>query len=86
MVQVGKEMRKVLINAIRLYQYLLSPYFGSHCRYVPSCSEYARQCINRFGPMKGLWLGLRRLLRCHPWHAGGYDPVPSDPRQDPSRS
>lgn len=62
--------------AIRLYQWTLSPILGPNCRYLPSCSDYALEAIERHGALTGLWLGLRRLLRCHPWAAGGYDPVP----------
>lgn len=70
-------MRSILIILIRGYQYLISPLLGNHCRFEPSCSEYARQAIGRFGVSRGCWLALRRILRCHPLHPGGYDPVPS---------
>lgn len=69
-------MRKILILPIRAYQYLLSPYFGNSCRYTPSCSQYAREAIDQHGSIKGLYLAIKRLSSCHPWHAGGYDPVP----------
>lgn len=62
--------------AIRLYQWTISPILGPNCRYLPSCSEYTLEAVERHGAAAGLWLGLRRLLRCHPWAAGGYDPVP----------
>ena len=61
---------------IRSYQRFLSPLLGSHCRYHPTCSEYARESIARYGLVRGSWLGLRRILRCHPFHDGGVDPVP----------
>ena len=62
--------------ALRFYQSHISPLFGARCIYVPTCSEYARQAIARYGLPKGGWLALRRIARCHPFHAGGYDPVP----------
>jgi uncharacterized protein len=62
--------------AIRGYQLGLSPMLGPHCRFYPSCSCYARTAIERYGIWRGSWLGLRRLLRCHPFNEGGYDPVP----------
>jgi hypothetical protein len=61
---------------IRGYQLLLSPWLGRSCRFYPSCSCYAHTAIERYGAWRGSWLGLRRLLRCHPFHEGGYDPVP----------
>lgn len=69
-------MRKVLIVTIRTYQLALSPFLGHSCRFFPSCSQYAIEAIERYGPLQGTWLAIRRLLRCHPWHAGGVDPVP----------
>jgi len=68
--------RKLLIFAIKAYQYLLSPILGGRCRFEPSCSHYAIEAISRFGARKGLLLSLKRLLRCHPFSSGGYDPVP----------
>jgi putative membrane protein insertion efficiency factor len=61
---------------IRGYQLSLSPWLGRNCRFYPSCSCYAHTAIERYGALQGAWLGLRRLLRCHPFHKGGYDPVP----------
>ena len=69
-------MRKVLTKLIVGYQYLISPFFGPSCRFTPTCSDYAIKAINQHGILKGLWLALRRLGRCHPWHEGGHDPVP----------
>jgi len=69
-------MRKIFIALIGAYRYLLSPYVGMHCRFTPTCSEYTQEAIERYGILRGGWLGLRRISRCHPWHEGGYDPVP----------
>ncbi len=69
-------MRKVLLALIRLYQRTLSQVLPSTCRFYPSCSEYGYQAIARYGVLKGGWLAVRRILRCHPFHPGGYDPVP----------
>ncbi len=69
-------MRKLAIILIKLYRYLISPYIGQHCRFTPSCSSYAMEALEQYGLVKGSWLSLRRLAKCHPWHEGGYDPVP----------
>ena len=69
-------MRRVLIAIVRAYQYLLSPWWGSQCRFTPTCSHYAIEALERHGALAGTWLAVRRILRCHPWSAGGYDPVP----------
>lgn len=72
-------MAQALIFLIRVYQRLLSPLLGPRCRFHPSCSQYAAEAIERFGPWRGGWLALRRLSRCHPLHPGGIDPVPDKP-------
>jgi len=72
-------MRTVLTLLIRGYRFFLSPWVGQHCRFHPSCSSYALTAIERFGALRGLWLALRRIGRCHPWHPGGLDPVPDAP-------
>jgi len=72
-------MRGLMLLLIRVYQLVISPLLQSSCRYHPSCSAYAHAAIELHGPLRGGWLGLRRLLRCHPFAGGGYDPVP-DPR------
>jgi putative membrane protein insertion efficiency factor len=69
-------MKRVLLFAIRLYQLCLSPFFGTQCRFYPSCSAYATEAISVHGALRGTWFAIRRLLRCHPWHPGGVDPVP----------
>ena len=69
-------MKALLLLVLRGYQYAISPLFGANCRFHPSCSEYAREAIDRHGAGKGSWLTLRRLGRCHPYHPGGFDPVP----------
>lgn len=69
-------MRRILVTLIRVYQWLLSPLLGQNCRYHPSCSHYAIEAVEIHGPVRGTWMALRRVGRCHPWHEGGYDPVP----------
>lgn len=69
-------MRSALKGLIRLYRYCISPLLGPSCRFYPSCSCYAEEALDQHGVARGLYLTTRRLLRCHPWHAGGYDPVP----------
>jgi putative membrane protein insertion efficiency factor len=69
-------MKQVLLLLIRAYRRLVSPLFPPTCRFTPTCSQYALTAIDRFGPVKGSWLALRRITRCHPFHPGGYDPVP----------
>ena len=68
-------MKVVLIFLIRVYQLLISPILPPSCRFTPTCSDYTMQAIEKYGPLRGIYLGARRLLRCHPFHPGGYDPV-----------
>lgn len=69
-------LQRLCICMITIYQYAFSPLFGQHCRFMPTCSAYTKEAIVRHGAAKGIYLGLRRLLRCHPFHPGGFDPVP----------
>lgn len=69
-------MKTLLLAPLRAYRYVLSPMLGRNCRFVPSCSEYAIEAVERHGALHGAWLALRRVGRCHPFSAGGYDPVP----------
>jgi len=71
-----------LLAAIRAYQRHLSPRKPPVCRFIPTCSSYMRQAIEYYGAWRGLWIGLRRLARCHPWSPGGYDPVPGTAPDD----
>ena len=70
-------MRFVLKYLIRGYQLAISPFLGPRCRFYPSCSHYAMEAIETHGSLRGVWLTLKRISRCHPWHEGGFDPVPA---------
>ena len=69
---------KVLIFLIKAYRYLLSPWIGQHCRFHPTCSQYALGAIQEHGAYRGSWLAIKRVASCHPWHEGGIDPVPKN--------
>ncbi|PWL59754.1 MAG: membrane protein insertion efficiency factor YidD [Bacteroidales bacterium] len=66
----------ILILLVRFYQLVISPMLPPSCRYVPTCSQYTIEALRKHGPVKGLWLAVKRILRCHPWGGSGYDPVP----------
>jgi len=73
-------LQQLLIRLITVYQYTLSLLIGNQCRFHPTCSQYTKEAIDKHGCLKGSWLGLRRVCSCHPWHEGGFDPVPdTDP-------
>jgi putative membrane protein insertion efficiency factor len=72
----GSPLARVLRRLILFYRYMISPYLGTNCRFEPSCSRYGLEAIERHGAMRGCWLTVKRILRCHPWGGCGYDPVP----------
>lgn len=78
-------IERLLIALLRFYKRWLSPLLGPRCRFHPTCSEYAMQAIARFGALRGSWLAVRRILRCHPLHPGGHDPVPPPRTDQPHR-
>lgn len=73
---IRKAFTKLLVLLVEFYRVAISPYFPSSCRYQPTCSTYAIEALKKHGPLKGLWLALGRIGRCHPWSEGGHDPVP----------
>jgi putative membrane protein insertion efficiency factor len=76
---------KTAILLVRLYQKILSPWLGQRCRFHPSCSNYCIEALQQHGMVRGLWLGLKRILKCQPFHPGGYDPVPERKDKPPKR-
>ena len=72
---INKIFKNIAISPINLYKYLISPLLGNNCRYLPTCSEYTKESIIKYGVVKGFWLGLKRIAKCHPWGKGGYDPI-----------
>jgi putative membrane protein insertion efficiency factor len=79
-------MARLLLLSIRCYQIILSPIMGRQCRYLPTCSDYAREAIAQHGSLRGAWLAIRRIGRCHPWGGAGYDPVPDKSPVNADRS
>lgn len=69
-------LKRIVLGLLRFYKRAVSPALPPSCRYVPSCSEYMAQAVERYGAATGVWMGVKRVLRCHPFHPGGYDPVP----------
>lgn len=79
-------MRTLLLLLIKTYRLAVSPWLGNHCRFTPTCSEFALTAVERHGAWRGGWLAVRRLGRCHPWHAGGFDPVPEAGEKPPTKN
>lgn len=71
-----KWLKRIFIFPVRIYQYTISPLLGSTCRHQPTCSQYTIEAIEEWGPLKGGWMGIKRISKCHPWGTHGYDPVP----------
>lgn len=74
-------VKRIAIFPVKLYQWTISPLLGSNCRHAPTCSQYTIEAIQEWGAMKGIWLGMKRIAKCHPWGTSGYDPVPK--RENP---
>src|SRR5882762_3669486 len=75
--KLNNVLKRLFIFPIRLYQASISPLLGAHCRHIPSCSQYTIEAIQEWGVVKGIWLGSKRIARCHPWGTSGFDPVPA---------
>ncbi len=69
-------MKHLLIAIVKFYQVTISPLLGKNCRFMPTCSQYTIEALSKYGAIKGLYLGIKRILKCHPFHPGGYDPLP----------
>ncbi|CAM4440624.1 MAG: Putative membrane protein insertion efficiency factor [Legionellaceae bacterium] len=75
LVKIAKTLQQLLILLIQVYQFLISPLLGNCCRFYPNCSLYAQEALSSYGVIRGTWLAIKRILRCHPLHPGGYDPL-----------
>lgn len=75
-------MKKIILLLIRFYQKYISIFLGKNCRFIPTCSAYTYEAVERFGVIKGVYLGIKRILKCHPWHPGGFDPVPEKKKKN----
>lgn len=82
MEKIDKALRRGLIFLVKLYQRFISPLLGGNCRFHPTCSQYSITAIEHFGVIKGLWLTIRRIIRCHPLNPGGYDPIPQKTKKN----
>jgi putative membrane protein insertion efficiency factor len=78
---IGRALSALFIFFVRAYQVLISPWLGSNCRHQPTCSAYMIEALREWGPFRGLWLGLKRIAKCHPWGTHGPDPVPLRPKK-----
>ncbi|MCR9132470.1 MAG: membrane protein insertion efficiency factor YidD [bacterium] len=78
---INKIARALIVGLVRFYQLAISPWLGKSCRYSPTCSQYMIEAVNEWGAIKGFWLGLKRIGRCHPWGGHGFDPVPENPKK-----
>jgi uncharacterized protein len=74
------------LSLIKVYRYFISPLLGNQCRFYPTCSHYGEEAYQRFGIIKGSWLTIKRIVKCHPWHSGGFDPVPDSDLDEPKNS
>lgn len=81
---LNKIIKFIFILPIRIYQVAISPMLGKNCRFKPTCSHYMVSAIEEWGVLKGIWLGLKRIGKCHPWGPHGYDPVPPNPKKNKS--
>ena len=73
--------KTLIVWLVKFYQMAISPYLGRTCRFEPTCSNYMIEAVNEWGPLKGFWMGLKRIGRCHPWGDSGHDPVPENPKK-----